>query len=139
MVRVSCYLALCGVSVDFDEISALVGFAPTSVHRAGSQRYPYVLPQSSWSYEVVEKDSIDTRDSPAVTMALLKLREHFSGREHLIREYCAAHDLSPIAVVIVESENFTCPSLSLSAEVVRFLAELGTSIDYDIYFDVELG
>jgi len=143
MIYIRCYLCIAGTdvdNVDFSEITSVVGFPPTRTHRGGKQRYPFLVPASSWAYDVVEMMTTDSSDPayfiPSVIPPLEALRARFASREDVIREYCRDHDLSVSVNIVVESEDSEMPSLELSAEFVGFLARLGGSVYFDLYLNM---
>jgi hypothetical protein len=126
-----------GCDVDPDEITRRAGLEPTRVHRAGEPIGPNGRRRrrNGWYVDVPERDEYDTE---VLLCELLDVVEpHAAGIARACRELRL---IAGINVVIsmhsVRDEDgllVTTPALSLRADTLRRIADLGCWLDCDQY------
>ncbi|MDQ8196402.1 DUF4279 domain-containing protein [Coraliomargarita sp. SDUM461004] len=126
------YFALFGDSFDPDELTEFLGIEPTSVSRKG-ERIPDQLPKcSSWqiSTDNIKNEIIDIYEmAESIVEPLQKHHERISEAMH--RFNLAA--VLQVVLWISDNEKHPMPAIGFETETIKFLAEIGASIDVDTY------
>lgn len=127
------------MAFDPDDVTRLVGLQPTSSWRRGDLRPGRPEPRrfSSWQYELAKVRTYYTED--VVTQLLDAIEPHAAG----IAEAVAALGLRAGIQVVIEmsgdrdTENgdihLSTAAITYTAETVKRLARLNTSVDHDQY------
>lgn len=124
-----------GLSGDFDPIflTGMLGLEPTQAWARGAKDPVRVLPRCSlWDYssETVVGEIVDIYE---MTEALVVQLEPFAER---IRDTVTRLRLSAVLQVVLHistDDSVSTPAIGFSPRVVRFVAEVGASIDVDTY------
>ena len=139
MISVVCCLAFEGDSLDFSEITQLVGVDPTRTRRAEVQ-HPTIVPRDTWEFQVEAWGSPEfglSSDGGEPWVEIIEPLERLSrvvaGREDDIAAYCRSKAIEVQFVVVPSSSRDEVPILDLSTPFVTTMARLGASLVIDPY------
>lgn len=123
-------LRVLGFPGEPEQITARLGLEPSRAWLAGESLGTNRRPRKSngWEVEVVGRDG---EEPDAVIERLLEV---VAGREAEVRELSAA---ATVELVVVVYAYEYMPGVSFSQGVVERLAQMGCSIDIDLYHFVE--
>jgi len=123
------YFTLGGYHFNPDDITRLLGIAPTSVDAAGANSGLDKPVISSWELSTdTITDDVDVYDLTG------KLIEQLEPVKEKILQVIKSHNLSPrIGVVLVLSvdKNESVPDVGFGARTIKFLAEIGAFINVE--------
>lgn len=113
---------------NFDPDSLAIGIAPTKTARKSAP----VPKHSSWIYstETMEGDVVDVYEMSVRVVTALK------PHAQRIREAMQGHNIAAVLQVVLTitpNDKVSTPAVGFDSEVVMFLAQVGASIDVDIY------
>ena len=123
------YFGLSGYHFNPDDVTRLLGIAPTAVNAAGARSGLDKPVLSSW--ELSSETTVDDLDVYELTNELVKKLEPVKDK---ILEVIKSHNLSPrIGVVLFLSpdKDLVAPDIGFGARTVRFLADIGAFINVD--------
>lgn len=126
------YFALFGDDFEPDDLTKHLGISPTSISRKGS-KIPGKTPVcSSWelSTDNIANNYIDVFDLSA------SLIEKLKPKKELILDAKIRFNLSAILEVVLwisVNEEHSTPAIGFDIDTIKFLGEIGASIDVDTY------
>lgn len=122
------YFALYGDEFDPQEVTSIVGIAPSSVHRKKGRS----LGRSMWKLSAgkLEADVIDVYDMTSALVDRLRPR----GRQIIAaKQRFSMEAVLQVVLRITTDETVSTPAIGFSREVIEFLSSVGASIDVDTY------
>jgi hypothetical protein len=124
--EVNVTLALYGEELEPEEVSRALGVEPTSAHRRGERRGPGIPPYLSGAWLLKERGG-DAESAEAVLDRLLKQLPEDSA---VWRDLSMRHSIQVGFGLHMTGWN---KGLSIPLKQVRRIAELGASMEFDIY------
>lgn len=126
------YFALLGDDFEPDDLTNFLGITPTSVSRKGSKTLGKIPACSSWqlSTENIANNYIDVFEMSASIINQLK------PKKQLILDAIIRFNLSPLLEVVLwitVNEDHSTPAIGFDIDTIKFLGEIGASIDIDTY------
>ncbi len=126
------YFSLHGNGFDPNEVSRFLGIEATSIMIEGSRIKDIAPKQSAWMYST-DKVISETLDIYKLSDQLLETLIPIKAK---IIDAIKKYDLDPnlqVVLWISQHEEHSTPAIGFRAETIKFLAEVGSSIDIDTY------
>ena len=123
------FFALYGYHFNPDDITRLLGIAPTSINAAGAASGLDNPVISSW--ELSTETITDEVDVYKLTEIIIKQLEPIKDK---ILEVTKSHNISPrigVELTLSVDKGETCPDVGFGARTIRFLADIGAFINVD--------
>lgn len=123
------YFTLSGYHFNPDDITRLLGLAPTSVNAAGANSGLDKPVISSW--ELSTDQITDDVDVYALTDIIIK---QLAPVKDKILQVIKSHNLSPrmgVVLVLSVDKDASVPDVGFGARTIRFLAEIGAFINVE--------
>lgn len=123
------YFTLSGYHFNPDDITRLLGLAPTSVNAAGANSGLDKPVISSW--ELSTDHITDDVDVYALTDIIIK---QLAPVKDKILQVIKSHNLSPrmgVVLVLSVDKDASVPDVGFGARTIRFLAEIGAFINVE--------
>lgn len=120
---------------DFDpnEVTQFLGIEPTGILIKGSRNSnPCYPPISSWEFSsgYIESEILDIYD--IASKVINPLTPHADKLKEVMNKF-KIEGVLQVALWISSDEEVSNPAIGFDAEVVRFLAAVGASVDIDSY------
>jgi len=145
MITTKCSLIFEGKNLDFDQITELVGVAPTHTRRAGIQRHPAIEPVDSWELGVEMSRRVFSLDDPTpwteqdawpeIMELLGRLARVVENREAVLAEYCHTRGMDVLFVVVILSADSMLPILNIDNDFIQVMARLDAGLSIDPYLN----
>ena len=125
------YFSLYGGDFDPDEVTRLIGFNPTSIHRKAKVRPRH----SSWdvSSGKIENEIIDVYE---MSSALVSRLQPYAEKILTAKRQLKLEAVLEVVLWITTDDSVSTPAIGFTSEVISFLNTVGASIDIDTYRNV---
>jgi hypothetical protein len=127
------YLGLYGDDFEPDEVTALIGLAPTRIARRGERNAVVPLPgESAWQFSL-GKVKADVIDVYAMSSSLI---EQLTPHQAKIAGAVQAYGLFAVLQVVLwidQDEATSMPAIGFERPVLDFLTAISATIDIDTY------
>lgn len=125
------YFALYGRDFDPDEVTRLVGMAPTSIRRRGN-----LTPKHTWwvvSLGKIENDLIDVYEMSSRLVSQLR---PYTEQLAAVKRQLDLEAVLEVVLKITTDDSISTPAIGFDTGVISFLNRIGASIDVDTYRNV---
>ncbi len=122
------YLRFYGEDFRPIELTSLINIDPTSYGQKGQRGQYGVYKECFWQKKLKKTSALDELDD-----SILKLISIFKDKIPSLKDFMKKHNVKAKYFVVIKAKNNEDVGVCMGIDVIRFLNELGASVEVDVY------